>query len=62
MTPANDIPANDIIEGSFRVISTRDPSGQPLRKSPNRQRAVARMVFWNVVLFAAVIYGPILLG
>jgi len=54
-------PANDIIEGSYRVVSTRDPSSQPFRNSPNRQRAVARIIFWNLVLFTAVIYIPILL-
>jgi len=56
------IPANDIIEGSCRVISTRGLSNRPFRQSPNRQRAVARIIFWNAGLFAAVVYIPILLG
>ena len=56
------IPANDIIEGSYRVVSTRDPSSRPFSKSPNRQRAVARIILWNLVLFAGVIYIPIFLG
>jgi hypothetical protein len=54
--------ANDIIEGSYRVVSTSDPSSRPFSKSPNRQRAVARIIFWNLVLFTAVIYLPILVG
>ena len=48
----------DVIEGSFRVVSTRDLKPRP---SPNRQRAVARIVLWNVGLMAAVVALPILL-
>ena len=55
-------PADDIIEGSWRVIDTRDLPSRPFSKSPNRQRAVARIVCWNLILFGAVIYLPILVG
>jgi len=48
----------DVIEGSFRLVSTRD---LPRRPSPNRQRAVARIVFWNVAFMAAIVAMPILL-
>jgi len=48
----------DVIEGSFRVVATRDA---PKRPSPNRQREVARIVFWNVAMMAAVVALPILL-
>jgi hypothetical protein len=44
---------HSIIEGEFRVIATRK-----IRPSPNRQRAVARIVFWNAVLFGAVVLLP----
>jgi hypothetical protein len=44
------------------VISTRGLSSRPFRQSPNRRRAVARIIFWNAGLFAAVVYIPILLG
>ena len=55
-------PATDIIEGSFRVVASRDPAERPFRNSPNRQRTVARIVFWNAVCFAAVIFLPVLAG
>jgi hypothetical protein len=55
-------PANDIIEGSYRVISTRDPSSRPFRSSPNRRRAVARIVLWNLALLVVVIFTPVILG
>lgn len=51
-------PSTDVIEGSFRVVSTRDVSRRP---SPNRRRKVARIVVWNVALMAAVVALPILL-
>ena len=56
-----------VIEGTFRLIAerelpTRTASARPARKSPNRQRAVARIVFWNLaVVFAAVVL-PYLIG
>lgn len=51
--------AHDIIEGSYRVVWTRDmPSDRP---SPNRRRAIARMVFWNLALVAAVIALPLVM-
>ena len=49
--------AQPIIEGSFRLVSSHD---LPRRPSPNRQRVVARMVFWNVAFMAAVVALPIL--
>ncbi len=50
MTAAHDT----VIEGEFRVVATR-----AARKSPNRQRAAARIVFWNAVLFGAVVCLPL---
>ena len=47
----------DVIEGSFRLVSSQTLSRRP---SPNRQRAVARMVFWNVALMAVIVAMPIL--
>jgi hypothetical protein len=47
----------DIIQGEFRVVST-----EPLtawRASPNRRRAVARMVLWNAALMVALVALPI---
>ena len=49
--------APDIIEGTFRVVATTD--AQPGRKSPNRQRQVARMVFWNSAMLIALVVAPI---
>lgn len=48
--------APEIIEGAFRVVATRDI--QPVRKSPNRQRQVARMVFWNSAMLVALVVAP----
>jgi hypothetical protein len=48
----------DIIEGSFRVVSTDDLKP---RRSPKRDRLVARIVFWNVTAMIAVVALPILL-
>jgi hypothetical protein len=48
----------DIIEASFRVVSTRPLQQRP---SPNRRRAAARIVFWNVAIMCAVVALPILL-
>ena len=47
----------DLIEGSFRLVSSQT---LPHRLSPNRQRAVARMVFWNVAFMVAIVAMPIL--
>ena len=46
----------DIIEGVFRVIATSD--APPPRKSPNRERKVARIVFWNTAMLVALVVGP----
>jgi hypothetical protein len=52
----------DFIEGAYRVVSIVDlPPSQPTRPSPNRRRAAARIVFWNVAVMAAVVVVPILL-
>lgn len=48
----------DVIEGSFRVVSTSDVARRP---SPNRRRAATRIVLWNIALMAAAIALPILL-
>jgi len=48
----------DVIEGSFRVVATSDLKP---RRSPNRARAVARLVVWNVTMMAAVVVLPIVL-
>jgi hypothetical protein len=48
----------DIIDGAFRVVSTTE---LPDRRSPNRQRQVARIVFWNFAFVFAVVALPILL-
>ena len=49
----------DFIEGAYRVVSIVDLP--PSRPSPNRRRAAARIVFWNVAVMAAVVVVPILL-
>jgi hypothetical protein len=49
--------AAEIIEGEFRVIATTDAA--PARKSPNRQRQVARIVFWNTAMLLAVVALPL---
>ncbi len=46
----------DIIEGAFRVVATATCPG----RSPNRQRAAARIVFWNFAFVFAVVALPIL--
>jgi hypothetical protein len=50
-----------IIEGDYRIVAITDlpPSG-PRRPSPNRRRAAARIVVWNVVGMAAVVALPLL--
>jgi hypothetical protein len=47
----------DIIEGSFRVVSTDDLKP---KRSPKRERLVARIVFWNVTAMVAVVALPLL--
>ena len=49
--------APEIIEGTFRVIATTD--AQPARKSPNRQRQVTRIVFWNMAMMIALVAAPL---
>jgi hypothetical protein len=48
--------APQVIEGTFRVVATRD--AQAPRKSPNRQRQVARTVFWNSAMLVALVVAP----
>jgi len=50
-----------IIEGSFTVVASRVLPAQR-RKSPNRQRAVARIVFWNLTVAFAAVALPYLIG
>lgn len=47
-----------IIQGQYRVLAIAD---LPRRASPNRRRAAARIVIWNVAFMAAVVALPILL-
>ena len=47
----------EIIEGVFRVIATTE--APPVRKSPNQQRKVARIVFWNSALMVALVALPL---
>jgi hypothetical protein len=54
--PAVTTAAPTLIEGTFRVVATEDAS--PARKSPNRQRLVARIVFWNSTLMVALVALP----
>lgn len=49
--------APEIIEGTFRVIATTDAA--PARKSPNRERQVARIVFWNTAMMIALVAAPL---
>jgi hypothetical protein len=48
----------DIIEGSFRVVSTLDPIAPP-RRSPNRRRAALRMAVWRSALLVALVAAPL---
>lgn len=50
-----------ILEGSYRVVSTEVLPVKP-RRSPNRERAVARIVLWNFAFAAAVVFLPQILG
>ena len=50
-----------IIEGDYRVVAITDvPPPTAARPSPNRRRAAARIVVWNVVGMAAVVALPLL--
>jgi len=49
--------APDIIEGVFRVVATTE--AKPQRKSPNRERKVARIIFWNSAMLVALVAGPL---
>jgi len=49
--------APEIIEGTFRVVATTD--ARPARKSPNRERQVARIVFWNTAVMVALVAAPL---
>jgi hypothetical protein len=51
--------STDIIEGSYRVVSTRVVTA---RRSPNRDRLVARIALWNGALLMAAVFLPQLLG
>ena len=50
--------APTIIEGTFRVVATTDAT--PARKSPNRQRLAARILFWNSTMMVALVALPFL--
>jgi hypothetical protein len=50
-------PAADIIEGEFRVIASREAVRRP---SPNRRRAVARILCWNAIFVGVVLAVPYL--
>lgn len=52
-------PAVQIIEGEFRVVETR---ALPRRPSPNRRRAVARILCWNAIFVGAVVLIPQIFG
>ena len=55
-------PDQTIIEGDFRVVATRElPAAKSFRNSPNRRRAAARIVFWNVAVVVAAIGLPLLM-
>lgn len=56
--PASAATTPEIIEGTFRVIATTD--AQPGRKSPNRERQVARILFWNSAMLIALVAGPMM--
>ena len=58
MTAAHD---TDIIEGSFRVVSSR-PIPARGWASPGARRMVARIVLWNCVLVLALVFAPQLIG
>jgi hypothetical protein len=55
-------PATETIEGSYRVVATKVLPAARSRRSPNRERAVARIFFWNAALVAAVVFLPQVIG
>lgn len=59
MTAASPAAAPEIIEGEFRVIASRD---LPRRPSPNRRRAVARILCWNAIFVGVVLLTPYLVA
>lgn len=48
-------PAADIIEGEFRVIASRAAARRP---SPNRRRAVVRILCWNAIFVGVALAVP----
>jgi hypothetical protein len=48
--------ADDIIEGTFRIVATGDA---PRRPSPNRRRAALRIAFWRSALLVFVVLVPL---
>jgi hypothetical protein len=52
-------PAAEIIEGEFRVVASRDAVRRP---SPNRRRAVARILCWNAIFVGVVLLLPQLIA
>ena len=60
MTAAAHDPETDVIEGEFRVVSTRRLPHP--RKSPNRRRLIARVAIWNAAAVLAVVLIPRLLA
>jgi hypothetical protein len=50
----------EIIEGTFRVVASRELPA-PRKGSPNRRRAVARILFWNCAAVFAVVAVPYVL-
>lgn len=48
-----------ILEGDFRVVASADAA--PVRKSPNRQRLAARILFWNSALMIGLVALPLIL-
>ena len=55
-------PTTQTIEGSYRVVATEVLPASKRRRSPNRERAVARIFFWNAAFVAAVVFLPQLIG
>ena len=53
--------ATQTIEGSYRVVASEVLPAKA-RRSPNRERAVARIFFWNFAFVAAAVVLPQVLG
>ena len=53
--------ANDIIEGAFTVVASRDMpiETRSFKNSPNRRRLAARIVLWNFALAFVVVGLPL---